>query len=217
MTALVKKKLISESVRLGQIFAVDHYIDCGYEDSRPNQLVFEQLASMDFEEAEVSPAGDYEFDDEAHVYDRMTTMAKDVQNTIDAFEDSAMKGLKLAMISGQHFFDYESFNFRKLAVLGSLLNVTVEVNSVMYKLDEATAKWYCISYPIQTAEIDFGDGAEFMPKIEGEKTVYIGSDRELRIFPYREHPLLRSVNTEFSRSVNTFAVRQNSVFTLRKI
>lgn len=179
MTALVKKKLISESVRLGQIFAVDHYIDCGYEDSRPNQLVFEQLASMDFNEAEVSATGFYEFDEEDDVCSGMRTMAKDVQSSIDTFSDSAMKGLKMAMIAGQQFFDYQAFDLPRLAVLGSLLNVTVEVNSLMYKLDEASAKWYCISYPIQTAAIDFADGAEFMPKIDGEKRVYIGSNHEL--------------------------------------
>lgn len=53
------------------------------------------------------------------------------------------------------------------------------MNDLLYRLDESTAKWYCISYPIQTVEIDFADGAEFMPKLEGDKRVIIASNEEL--------------------------------------
>lgn len=100
------------SVRLGQILAVDHYIDCGYEDTRPNELVFQQLATMDFEQAKVAPSGNYEFDDEDDVCNRMRTMASDVHFAIESFSDNAMKGLKLAMLAGEHFFDYEPLIYR---------------------------------------------------------------------------------------------------------
>ena len=39
----------------------------------------------------------------------------------------------------------------------------------------------------------------------------------VRIFAYREHQIFSTVNTEFCLTVNAFALRQNSVFTVSKI
>jgi hypothetical protein len=180
MTTLVKKKFLSESVRLAQSFAVEHYIDYGQDDQRPNELIFEQLSTLSFEEAEVSATGNYEYDDEDDLCERMREMAKYCADEINTFSSKATKGIQLATIAGHLQSEFENLDLQSMALLGSMLNVTVIINDDIYKLDENTAKWIPNLDESKSVEIDFRAGAQFMPKVEGDKRVSIGYSNELQ-------------------------------------